>query len=130
MVDIVLWAYVLGVVNPETTVTVKDVPINFLNQDMLEDTGYTILSSSEYSVNITISGQRTAATKVKPGDFTVAADVEALRPGENTVRVFVSGPDGVKIESVKVQAVLLNMTRKLMSLSKEAIPLRYRELRL
>ena len=45
IVAIVLWAYVLGEVNPETTVTVKDVPINFLNQDMLEDTGYTILAA-------------------------------------------------------------------------------------
>ena len=118
IVAIVLWAYVLGEVNPETTVTVKDVPINFLNQDMLEDTGYTILSSSAYSVNITISGQRTAATKVKPGDFTVAADVEALRPGENTVRVFVSGPDGVKIESVNVEKITVTVD-KLVSREKE-----------
>lgn len=105
IVAIVLWAYVLGEVNPESTVTVRDVPITFTNQDVLEASGLTLLSSNHDSVNISISGQRTAITKVKQSDFSVTADVEALSLGENTVRLNITGPDDVKIENVSIEKI-------------------------
>ena len=35
IIAIALWAYVLGEVNPESTATVKNIPINFTNQESL-----------------------------------------------------------------------------------------------
>ena len=75
IIAIALWAYVLGEVNPESTTTVKNVPINFTNQESLEDNGLTVLGSSQTSISVSISGQRTAITKVEPGDFSVTCDV-------------------------------------------------------
>ena len=40
---VVLWAYVLGEVNPNTSDTIRGVPITFANEDMLEAGGLTIL---------------------------------------------------------------------------------------
>lgn len=112
IVAIVLWAYVLGEVNPESTVVVREVPITFTNQDVLEDSGLTLLSASQDSVNISISGQRTAITKVKQSDFSVTADLEALSLGENTVRLTITGPDDVKIESVSAEKISVTIDRK------------------
>ena len=78
IIAIALWAYVLGEVNPESTATVKNIPINFTNQESLEDNGLTVLDSSQTSISVSISGQRTAITKVEPSDFSVTCDVEGL----------------------------------------------------
>lgn len=60
IVAIVLWAYVLGEINPTSSTVIRNVPINFTNQEALEAEGLTVLSTSAETVNITISGQRTA----------------------------------------------------------------------
>lgn len=105
IIAIALWAYVLGEVNPESSVTIKNVPINFTNQDSLEDTGLTLLKSSDTTININISGKRTVITKADADDFSVTADIEGLKKGENTVRLNISGPDDVKIEHVNIEKV-------------------------
>ena len=74
----------------------KNVPINFTNQESLEDNGLTVLGSSQTSISVSISGQRTAITKVEPGDFSVTCDVEGLNKGSHTVRINVTGPDNSK----------------------------------
>ena len=105
IIAIALWAYVLGEVNPESTTTVKNVPINFTNQESLEDNGLTVLGSSQTSISVSISGQRTAITKVEPGDFSVTCDVEGLNKGSHTVRINVTGPDNVKIDHISVEKI-------------------------
>ena len=105
IIAIALWAYVLGEVNPESTATVKNIPINFTNQESLEDNGLTVLDSSQTSISVSISGQRTAITKVEPSDFSVTCDVEGLNKGSHTVRINVTGPDNVKIDHISVEKI-------------------------
>lgn len=102
---IVLWAYVLGEINPTSSTVVRNVPINFVNEEALEEEGLALLSSSATTVNISISGQRTAITRVDAGDFNVTVDLEALKKGENTVRVNVTGPSSVKIDRTSIEKV-------------------------
>ena len=105
IVAIVLWAYVLGEINPASDTVIRNVPINFINQEELEKEGLTLLSSSAETVNISISGQRTSVTQIDAEDFTVTADLEALPAGESTVRLSITGPDAVKIENVNLEKV-------------------------
>lgn len=112
IVAVVLWAYVLGEVNPESNIVVRNVPINFVNQEALDEKGLTILDTSEDSINISIVGKRTAVTKVKKSDFSVTADVEAMEEGENVARLKVTGPDGVKIEDTNVEKVTVTVDRR------------------
>ncbi len=102
---IVLWAYVLGEINPPSDAVVKDVSISFANEETLTEEGLTLLSSSHTTVNISISGQRSAVTQVKKSDFSVVADLEALPVGESMVRLNISGPDDVKIEGVDTEKI-------------------------
>lgn len=109
IIAVALWAYVLGDVNPTTDVTVREVPIEFINEDSLESSGLTILDYSQGTINITVSGPRTDATKVEPSDFRVEADVEALALGENIVRLNVKGPDNVKITNTSADKITVNI---------------------
>jgi len=107
-----LWAYVLGEINPTSSTVVRNVPINFINEEALEAEGLIRLSSSVESVNITISGQRTAITRADADDFTVTADMEALHEGENTVRLNVVGPRGVEIERTNIEKITIVVDKK------------------
>ena len=111
IIAVALWAYVLGDVNPTTNVTVKDVPITLVNETSLEDAGLIVLKSSETTINITVSGPRTEATKVEKTDFKVEADVEALNLGTNIVRLNVKGPDNVKITNISTDKIDINVDR-------------------
>lgn len=110
---IVLWAYVLGEINPSSSTVVRNVPINFINEEALEEEGLALLSSSATTVNISISGQRTAITRVDAGDFNVTVDLEALKKGENTVRVNVTGPSSVKIDRTSIEKVNVVVDEKI-----------------
>ena len=109
VIAVALWAYVLGDVNPTTKVTVRDVPIEFINEDVLENSGLTILECSQVTVNISVSGSRTEATKVDASDFNVEADVEALQLGHNVVRLNVKGPNNVEIVNVSADKIDINV---------------------
>lgn len=102
---VALWAYVLGEINPTSSTVVRNIPVNFINEEALEAEGLTIVSVSAETVNVTISGQRTAITRAEAGDFSVTADVEALNIGENTVRLSVTGPRNVEIERTNVEKI-------------------------
>lgn len=110
---IVLWAYVLGEINPTSSTVVRNVPINFVNEEALEEEGLALLSSSATTVNISISGQRTAITRVDAGDFNVTVDLEALKKGENTVMVNVTGPSSVKIDRTSIEKVTVVVDEKI-----------------
>lgn len=103
VVAIALWAYVLGEINPTSSTVVRNVPINFLNEETLAEEGLTVLSTSAETVNVTISGQRTAITRADSEDFTVTVDLEGMRIGENSARINVIGPRNVEIERVNIE---------------------------
>lgn len=109
---VALWAYVLGEINPTSSTVVRNIPVNFINEEALEAEGLTIVSVSAETVNVTISGQRTAITRAEAGDFSVTADVEALNIGENTVRLSVTGPRNVEIERTNVEKITIVVDRK------------------
>ena len=106
---VVLWAYVLGEVNPNTSDTIRGVPITFANEDMLEAEGLTILQTSAQAVNIHISGNRNDVNRVEAGDFTVICDVEGLQEGESTVRLTVTGPDTVTIDRISEEKITVTV---------------------
>lgn len=104
---IVLWAYVLVDVNQSSTETVRGVPITLVNEQTLAADDLVILSMDYSKVNINYSCQRQALSKIKDADFTVTADVEGLKAGENKVKLNVNHPDDVSIENLSVQKITI-----------------------
>ena len=104
---IVLWAYVLVDVNQSSTETVRGVPITLVNEQTLAADDLVILSMDYSKVNINYSCQRQALSKIKDADFTVTADVEGLKVGENKVKLNVNHPDDVSIENLSVQKITI-----------------------
>lgn len=106
LIAIGLWAYVMGVENPEMDVQIKNVPITFVNEDTLRDNDLVRLSVSNTNLTVTVNGHRSEATEVDRTDIRVVADLEGLQAGENTVPVRVTGkPDSVKVVGTSLTKV-------------------------
>ena len=43
LIAVVLWAYVMGEINPETTIKFKNINVEILNQESLEDRGLALI---------------------------------------------------------------------------------------
>lgn len=106
---IILWVYVLGDVNPDTTTTMKNVPIQFLNQDAMEASGFVLIDSDYYRTNVKYNGKRSDVNKVDESDFSVTADLEGLRKGEYKLKLVVTGPENIKIDSLSVEKITVNI---------------------
>ena len=112
LIAIALWLYVVGDVNPVIKVTVRDVPITYINQEKLAQDDRVLLKSSDDNVDINISGPRATVTRVSKGDFQVIADVEGLKLGDNTIRIDAKGPDSAKIESLSIDKITVTIDEK------------------
>lgn len=113
IVAIVLWSYVLVDVNQSSTETVRGVPITIVNTESLAQNDMIILSADYTKVNIGYSCQRQFLSKVKAEDFTVTADAEGLKIGENKVKLTVTGPDDVNIETMSVQKITITVDERI-----------------
>ena len=108
---ICLWAYVLGYDGASYGGTVRNIPVNYINAEALEEAGLVVLETPTDMVNISYTGQRSLKNKVQAKDFKVTADLEGLREGENIVKLTVEKPENVDIKSVSLQKVRVVVDR-------------------
>ena len=111
LIAISLWLYVLLDQNPLSNDSIKSVPINFMHAETLQEDGLVILSKEAQAISINYSGHRSDIDLVKMEDFRVSADLEGLKEGENTVRIMVSGPEGVTIDNFSPQKIKIHVDK-------------------
>lgn len=102
---ILLWAYVVIVVNPPSTAVVRGVPVNLLNADKLQKANLAIAGDGVYTVDVLLSGTRLNVTGVPEGSVTATADVGDLTPGQNYVTVKVNAPETTMIEEIRTERI-------------------------
>ena len=101
---IVLWVYVISVVNPPTTVTVRQVPVTLLNQEYLETSKLAIAGDGHYTVDVVVSGKRKDLILTQ-ADLTATADLNGLTPGQNYITVRVTSPNNTTVEEIRTEKI-------------------------
>lgn len=117
---VALWAYVVGEVNPVTTKTFTDIPINVLNEDVLEARGLALNLEDKLKTEITVEGTRAAVKGLRESKISAAIDVSECGKGKHTLDVDVKVPSDLKIKNVKDQEIDVNVE----SLISETRPVR------
>lgn len=115
---IALWAYVLGTVDPVRTVTLKEIPIRLLDQTELSDSNLVITSMDHESINVTFTAKRSIATKIKNSDFTAVADLRGIELGDNMIKISVTRPSNITLESISSEYVNIT-TEQYVTVEKE-----------
>ncbi len=111
LIALSLWVYVLLEENPFTKESIKNVPVNYMHAESLEEDGLVVLQKETQAVSISFSGQRSYTDKITSADFKVSADLEGLKEGENTVRINVTGPEDVTIENYSSQKAKVHVDK-------------------
>jgi len=95
----ILWFYIYNIENPikERSITV---PVKIINQSMLAESKLAPVIDGDVNINITISGNVTDIYSIKPEQFELSSDLNALalKKGENKIPVTVNtSPAGINV---------------------------------
>lgn len=112
LIAIGLWMYVMGTVDPTVTTTIRDVTVEKINEDVLEDKGLSAELESPQVVNIEIKGARSNVNEAKEGEIRATVDVSNCDYGENETEIkvrFPEGISGVKVESISQETAIFTV---------------------
>ena len=109
VIAVVLWAYVIGEVNPVTTRSFVDVKINLENQIALEERGLAIESMSEETINVTVKGERSRVQNTEKADIYAEVNVGAAQTGRNELDINVRTPERVNVDDKSISKVKMTV---------------------
>lgn len=109
---IIFWFYVMDQVNPEMIRTIPNLQVEILNQESVQNGGYTILDQKVPSVAVKVKGRRKAVMNIKAQDIILSADLKDFHKGVNyfsiNKKIFA---DNVTIEDLSENRIQMNIDR-------------------
>ena len=80
LASIVLWAYVVAVANPESTITIGDIPVTFSGEEVLQSDQNLIVSSGrDTTISATFSGKTSEMKKLQQSKDQITAVVDLTK---------------------------------------------------
>lgn len=73
-----LWMFVVNIDNPVIKKSFSDVPVDMLNEQVLDDLNQTYKIQDGDTVSFTVKGKKSVVDRLKKSDFRVTADVAAM----------------------------------------------------
>ena len=95
LIAIALWMYVMGEVDPQTTITVTDVEVEMQGTGVVEDMGLDVTLVKPKIINVEIKGKRAQVNKAKKKGLKAYIDVSTCDYGNNEAEIRVELPNGV-----------------------------------
>jgi hypothetical protein len=79
LASITIWLYVAYIENPNTTIEVKGIKIEFLNEDYVTDRGFVITKISANTLTLRFNGRRNTVTKLSSGNVMATVDLSKIK---------------------------------------------------
>ena len=106
---VVLWAYVIGEVNPTVKKTFSEIPVELTNTETLADRGLALTGDEEYFAVVVVEGARSELNALNTADIHVTADMYGYEKGENHVSLDVTLPDGISLDELKTPDITVTL---------------------
>ncbi|MFA7462184.1 MAG: CdaR family protein [Anaerovoracaceae bacterium] len=101
VIALILWVYVVNVINPPSSTTVSAVPVQLLNQEVLAASNLAIAGTDRYHVDVVVEGTRSDVLALQPDQVTATADLFGMSKGQNYLVVSVSVPERITVKEIK-----------------------------
>lgn len=114
VIAILLWSYVMSIENPQETRIYRNVKVNYLNTDSIENRGLTVSNLQEVYVNIRVRGNKKDLDKLYVESIVANADLEGYSYGENRIPITArlkTNRDSTEIVSISPSDVLVNIDK-------------------
>lgn len=94
LASIIIWLVVMNLINPTMDIRFSDVEVTILGTtDLYENNGFSILSETDLSFDVELSGGRNSILRLKREDIEVSCDVSRIsRNGTNRIQCTVTTP--------------------------------------
>ena len=109
VIAFIAWVFVVYNYSPMKNVTYKAIPIEFVGEDSLVQTGYGISQSSADTVDVTLSINRTRYNKITANDIQVTADVTNAVEGSNGISLDVTAPSDTAVVKTSITSVSVDV---------------------
>ncbi|MCR4711210.1 MAG: hypothetical protein K5707_02830 [Clostridia bacterium] len=109
VIAVVLWLYVVGVVQPSSIKQVRGVPITMTHTDVLAERGLAMSGQSADSMDIEISGSVLSLNEISASDVTATVDLASATKGENEMSVVVRVPSGITVTDRSTNKVIVSV---------------------
>ncbi len=100
LLSVVLWAYVEYVENPDTTLQINNIPVEFIGDELLTENSLLVTDKDADTVSINFIGKRNMVTRLSRQNLSVTVDLgevvnEGAQAGVYQLSYKVNYPDGV-----------------------------------
>lgn len=95
---LIIWFFVMWVDSPVSEKKFTSVPVQLENLDVMEKNGLSIIVERETSINVTVSGRKSAVNKLKLSDIQAYIDFKNVTsPGEHLLPIEIKEIDNITI---------------------------------
>lgn len=109
IISIGLWSYVVYAVNPVQKETFRNIPVQLVNEQTLNDRGLAVANATDITVDAAVEGSRKVLASMDSGSFTATADVSQCVAGTNSVVVDIKTNKNAELASGSIVTVQINV---------------------
>ncbi len=109
LLALIMWAYVIGEVNPVITETFHDIPIELVNVDKLNARELSISSQSSQTIDVTISASKSIIDSLKSEDIKPYVDVAGLEAGTSQTTIIIPLDSEIELIQTSIQSLYLTV---------------------
>jgi YbbR domain-containing protein len=111
----VLWLFITSTENPISDYKIKNIPVQLVNMDILDDSNLTLVPGQELEIDLSIKGANTSILLDKKAeDFTVVADLSAysLKAGKQNIPIEIRrSPDNINVVNSESLFIRVNLDK-------------------
>ena len=107
IIAIIIWFYIIIVLDPPVVTVVRDIPIRYSEQNVLNEQGLSIVDQDKTSVEIKLEGSRKRLVNINSKNITAAVDLSTVtKAGTHSLPVNITIPyEYLEIVSKKPETV-------------------------
>lgn len=108
--SIVLWMYVMAVVDPQETKVFEGVPVSITNIDELKNDNFVVYPEVDLTTDVYVTGKLSALKNISKDDITVYGTITDAKEGNNAVYLKVNTSKGVSC-NLKPDTLIIPLDR-------------------
>lgn len=98
-----LWLYVRNVDNPDRKLTIANIPVTFVGEDVLNSNGLMLAQKTKASIDLEVQGKWSVLSRLRRDNITVTADLSRIvAEGGHNLAYDIAWPNTVSASSISV----------------------------
>lgn len=98
-----LWFYVRNVDNPDRKVTISNIPVTFVGEDVLNGNGLMLTQEAKASIDLEVQGKWSVISRLRRDNITVTADLSRIvAEGSHNLAYDIGWPNTISSNNVSV----------------------------